>query len=283
MSFVPYSETVAASDGQARRWMLVLHGVFGSAANFRMFCRKLCPLCPGWGFVLVDLRGHARSCGAPGPHSVAAVVDDLLRLEAPGSIEGVMGHSLGGKIALAYAERRAEQLQQVWVLDSRPGRREDPSGLLPTRVLGMLQSLPPRFDERAAFVDEVVARGYGRNVALWLAMNLRLQSSGGYALQYDLESIEELLNDYFRRDLWSELQTHRLGRKLHLVVAENSDVVGSDDRRRMQALSRDREDLQLHMVAKAGHWLHVDAPDALRDVLVAGLNPSGRGAGQAPD
>ena len=124
MTFVPFHETVVAADAQPRAWLLVLHGVFGSAANWRMFARRLAAERPDWGFLLADLRGHNRSLGAPGPHRLDSMAADLLHLEAPqGEIRGVMGHSLGGKVALAYAAKRGGELDQLWMLDSRPGTR----------------------------------------------------------------------------------------------------------------------------------------------------------------
>ena len=138
----------------------------------------------------------------------------------------------------------------------------------------MLKSLPEAFPDRAAFVTAVMQQGYDRNVALWLSMNLRAEDSHRYTLQYDLKAIEELLDDYFQRDFWAELETPSAGRQMHFVVAEKSDVVDEGDRRRLRDISAGRTDMHLHFLADAGHWLHVDAPDALRALLVTGLSGS---------
>ena len=116
--------TAVAPGGPApSRWMLVLHGILGSGANFRGFARRLAASAPGWGFVLVDLRMHGQSQGAPPPHTLAAAAADLRRLgEHLGlPIAGVMGHSFGGKVALAYTAASGRELEQTWVLDASPG------------------------------------------------------------------------------------------------------------------------------------------------------------------
>jgi len=112
--------------GEPQRWAFVLHGVFGRGANWRLFSRRLAEARDDWGFVLVDLRGHGGSCGAPPPHDLVTTAADLGRLEAsvPGPVRGVLGHSLGGKVALQYASTKLGELDQVWVLDSRPGTHE---------------------------------------------------------------------------------------------------------------------------------------------------------------
>ena len=60
-AFVPHHELIAAPGVTPQRYLLVLHGVFGSGANWRMFMRKLVARCPQWGAALVDVRGHGRS------------------------------------------------------------------------------------------------------------------------------------------------------------------------------------------------------------------------------
>ena len=105
---------VASADGAAPpdRWLLVLHGILGSGSNFRSFARRVATACPTWGFVICDLRAHGLSQGARPPHTIDAAAEDLVRLEARLAAEGqmvagVLGHSFGGKVAIAYAARRA--------------------------------------------------------------------------------------------------------------------------------------------------------------------------------
>ena len=216
MAFTPHVELV--SQANPTRWMLVLHGVFGSGANWRLFCKKLVQQPIDWGFALVDLRGHNRSLGAARPHRVHTAAADLLNVTLPGPVAGVMGHSLGGKIALAYASQRRGDLEQVWILDSRPGTRDDTSEVLPPKVLAMLRALPPRFADRQRFVQAVVEAGYAKPIAMWLAMNVRRESDGSYQLALELDLIAELLDDYFTCDLWPELEADVAGRQLHRVA-----------------------------------------------------------------
>src|ERR1700679_538748 len=119
-SFVPSHARVTAPGAEPSRWMLVLHGILGSGANFRSFARRLAAARPDWGFVLVDLRMHGQSQEAPPPHTLAAAAEDLVRLgvELALPIAGVMGHSFGGKVALAYTGAAPRELEQVWVLDA---------------------------------------------------------------------------------------------------------------------------------------------------------------------
>ncbi len=255
-----HSERIMAPDATPARWLLVLHGVFGSGANWRLFMRALSREVPACGFVLVDLRGHAGSAfGAPPPHDIASAARDLLAFEG---IDGVVGHSLGGKVALAYAALRADALDQVWVLDTQPGARATRDG--PTdKVLSLLASLPETFDDRAAFVRAVEAGGQPRAIAQWLAMNLRREGEV-YRLQLDLTAIGDLLTDHFRQDLWPEIERPDRRRALHLVVGRRSFVWQPGDDARLQRVAGPR--VHVHTL-DAGHWVHTDAPDALQALM----------------
>ncbi|MSP25110.1 MAG: alpha/beta hydrolase [Myxococcales bacterium] len=274
-------EVVCAAAAVPLRYALVLHGVFGSAANWRLFARKLALRCPSWGFLLADLRGHGRSLGLAAPHAVADAARDLLRLEhaelgIDGPIDGVIGHSLGGKIALAYAGMRPDALAQVWLLDSQPSadaatRSDDDGSATPRRVLAALEALPPRFAARAEFDAALAARGFAPDVIAWLRMNVR-RDGGGYVLGLDLLTIRALLADYFRLDLSTELGRVDARRELHVVVAGRSAVWSAPARARLAALAQSRPRVFAHTLADAGHWLHVDAPEPLLELMAAAFS-----------
>jgi pimeloyl-ACP methyl ester carboxylesterase len=261
-------EAIESAPGSARRWALVLHGVFGSGSNWRLFMRKLAAARPEWGFALVDLRGHARSPAGHAPHTVAAVAADLRALEArlDGPVRGVVGHSLGGKIALAYAALRPGELDRVWVLDSHPGVRDDPADVPTMKVLELLERLPARFDSRPAFVHAVQQAGQSRMLASWLAMNVR-RGDDGHRLQLALPVVRAILEDYFRDDRWGEIERRDAMRELHLVVGGRSFVIDGATRERLAAIASDVPSVHQHVLEQAGHWLHVDAGHALLQMM----------------
>jgi esterase len=263
-SFAPHAVEVAPEAGEPRGWLLFLHGILGSGSNWRTIARRLVADRPEWGALLVDLRMHGRSQGAPPPHTIDAAADDLVRLVARRHlpVAGVVGHSFGGKVALAL--RGKLELPEYWILDSTPGARPEPKSDPDSaeHVLDALRGLPPSFPERAAFVAAMTGAGFSRALADWLAMNLE-PADGAYRLRLDLDAVGDLLADYYRRDLWSALESGPGA--LHLVVARRSRALDDADRRRAAALP-----IALHTI-DAGHWLHMEAPDALIALLSAGL------------
>ncbi|WP_437277772.1 alpha/beta hydrolase [Sorangium sp. So ce375] len=288
--FVPHHALVSAPSAAPARWMLVLHGIFGSGANWRTFIRRLAEAqaesgAPGlsarpWGFILVDLRAHGMSQSPPAPHTIAAAAEDLLRLgDRLGlDIHGVMGHSFGGKVALAYLERRPAGIERAFLLDADPSAKPaGESGSESPGVLEVLRAIPQPIPSREAFLDAVQAAGFSRAIAEWLAMNVRREGDG-FRIRLDLDILNELLTDYFARDLWHVLEDPpaQAGpgveqRRIHVVLGGRSASISPASRDRFEALPARAPWVSVHVLPRAGHWLQVDDPDGLFDVIRAAL------------
>ncbi len=277
-NFLVHHALICGGSSKPARWMLVLHGIFGSGSNFRTIAKALCERCPSWGFILADLRCHGQSQGAPPPHSVASAAQDLLNLNAvlPARPDGVMGHSFGGKVALAYADLCSAQtggLSHVIVLDSSAGANV--SGLGRSQgmaVLQMLEQLEMPIVSREFFIAFVRSHGYSKAIADWLAMNVR-RAGDGLRLRADLPSIRALLEDYFALDLWPVIE-NRKAKRFDIVLGANSTALSEQDRHHFEMLSHVDSAFHLHMLANAGHWLHADNPEGLLDILAKALNAS---------
>lgn len=280
--FVPHHSFVTAPGAAPAQWMLVLHGIYGSGANWRTFAGKLAERQPDWGLVLVDLRMHGRSQDAPPPHTVAAAAADLGALRevlAQGGkvVRAIAGHSFGGKVALAYrASPAGDALAHTWVFDASPTAfpaAMDSTSNTVIQVLRMLAALPPRFASRSAFVAHVTGQGFAPMLANWLAMNLDAapadDASGGYVMRLDPAVMEALLRDFHGFDAWPALAG---GPGIaHMIIAGASNTVGAADRRHIDALIAGGAAITVELIPGASHWLHIDALDTLIDLVASAL------------
>src|SRR5690606_21983893 len=140
--------------------------------------------------------------GLAGPRTVAAAGADLVAVadavieQRGGRVAGVLGHSFGGKVAIAAAEQlRAEghALEELWIIDAPPGPRTQPRDRTTDRVFELLERLPDRFASRSEFIEAVVAGGVVRSVAQWLATNL-IEVDDGWRFGLELERLRALLD-----------------------------------------------------------------------------------------
>ncbi len=261
------------ADG-APHTAFILHGILGSKENWRRFAERLTARLPNWRFVLVDLRNHGDSGRAPSPNTLDACAADLEQLvefiEARPA--AVIGHSFGGKVALTYAASQPS-LAGVWVLDSDMGLSEGgPAGEVEA-VIAALEQVEIPVASRQTLVDTLTTSGLSHTLALWMTTNLR-PAEGGLDWRFDLSNVKEMLADYRRTDMWPFLESD--GRPdVTLVVAESSNSWTPDCRQRAGDLDQVGS-LTLRILPDAGHWLHVDNPKGLTEILVEGLDSVGR-------
>lgn len=268
---------VLPEDGSPpSRWLVFLHGILGSGSNWRTFAKQVVQAMPGTGAVLVDLRLHGESLGLPPPHTVAHAAEDVVELvrsletSHPGSrVEAVLGHSFGGKVALAVAAAMKGELAHVVVMDSTPSARPDRRGSEDTQhIVDLLRELPESFPDRDTFLAWIQGRGVSRPTAMWLAMNVKpVPNTTTYVFRLDIAGIRALLDDYFEQDLWSVIETPPGRMRVHVIVGGRSTIVDEADRARAARAERATFDV----LEGAGHWVHVDAPDALREVVLRHL------------
>ena len=264
----------AIDDTQTSRQSLVfLHGILGRRINFRSIAKRWLQDKHNAQAILIDLRHHGDSLHMPGENTIEQTAKDVLDLLAQLNIHqpSILGHSFGGKIALKcclLSHQQDTPLPTAFILDSAPGTvqhtaRQD----FTMNVLRTLRSSPNRFVDRDDFIQQLMSQGLAQSTAMWLAMNLKRQDDGSRVFPINLVAIEKLLQSYFTTDLWPALSTLSQT-QLHLVIAENSEVYSNEERDRARQLAATHEHITTHMIADAGHWLHVDAPDAIHRLLV---------------
>ena len=268
---VLHYEVVARAGVTPTHWLACTHGIFGSGSNWRSVARKFLDAAPTWGAVLIDLRGHGKSPSGSEPHTLAAcaldLVETLQQLREQGmKIEALSAHSFGGKVALALSGIASDQLPPLhrFILDSTPSARPNawhpPLHSVPT-VLLLLESLPPTWPTRDAFVAAIVDAGQPLAIAQWLGLSVQ-RVDEHYALRLDLAVVRALLDDYFAQDFWSHLVDDRA--PIDFVVASRGNTVSDTELARLGVAPG-----HVHtVVLDAGHWLHVDAPGPLVAHLV---------------
>ena len=273
MPFVPAHTLVG--DSAAPKLALLLHGALGSGTNLRSLASKLAKLRPEYRFCLVDLRHHGQSQGAPPPNTLEACAHDLEALVAAlgQEPEVIAGHSFGGKTALMYSALFPGRTRQLWILDSNPGAQEPTAANEVIRVIQAVRSTTTPAADRALVVQELTQQGLSGGTANWLATNLE-RGPQGFVWRFNLDAIYELMLDYFRVDLWSVLESGTADSDFRVVVAERSDRWAPENRARLATMLetvRERGTVSLHIVPNAGHWLHVDNPAFLLDLISQNL------------
>jgi pimeloyl-ACP methyl ester carboxylesterase len=249
--------------GEQGTWVVFCHGLFGQGKNWTQIAKIVAQR---HRVLLLDMPQHGQSAWSPhfdyldAADQVAAAISEA----ADGETVAVVGHSMGGKIAMALALRHPEQVERLCVVDvapvAYPSGREFVGYVHAMRGLD-LAVLATRADADAALADAVpnqVVRGF-------LLQNLRRSPDGqGWAWQPNLEVIEDDLDVItgWPGDRLSGLPPYD-GRVLW-VRGERSEHVGDEHGEDMSAMF---PRLRRVTIKGAGHWVHSEQPESFLAVL----------------
>jgi pimeloyl-ACP methyl ester carboxylesterase len=227
---------------------LVLHGLFGSGSNWKRQARDLAKR---YRVLLPDLRNHGRSPHAPSMDNriLADDVVDLLDAEGLGKI-ALIGHSMGGKVAMTLALTRPERVAAVVVADVAPvAYAQHLRGYVEAMRGLRLAATNSRAEADQALASTVAET----SVRQFLLTNLERHAEG-YRWRIPLAILADqmpLLEGF------PKLATNFPGPVLFVHGGRSHYVTEAHH----QIIRRLFPRAELACIAEAGHWLHVEAPE----------------------
>lgn len=230
--------------------LLILHGLFGNLKNWHTHARQLQAR---FRVISVDLRNHGESPHVDSmsyPEMAADVIALLDRLEL--GTARLLGHSMGGKVAMELALHHAERVSALLVADIAPIAYSLTRGDHENVFAGLLAVEPEQLKSRSE-ADAVLAEHIDEpGVRQFLLGNLTPLEQGGYRWRFNLEVLNA---DY--RNLREAVQGEPYeGPALFVKGAESNyiqDVDWPEIRRLFPAA-------KLRIIADTGHWLHAERP-----------------------
>lgn len=231
--------------------VVVLHGLFGSSRNWQALAKRLARHAP---IHCLDLRNHGDSPQSEAMDLPAMAADVAAYVERlGGGAVSLLGHSLGGKVAMTLALTEPWQIEHLLVLDIAPvsyARNFHP--YLEAMRAVPLHLLTQRSDADLAMETEVP----DPKIRSFLLRNL-VETEDGWAWRCHLDAIARALPDLLSFPAFpNDIQF--AGPTLFLRGAL-SDYVTPDH---AEAIERLFPNAVHDVVAGAGHWVHADKPEA---------------------
>ena len=244
--------------GEGQRPTVLLHGFLGTGRNLRSLAVAWSQADTSRRFLLPDLTGHGASPRLPPGATLSTLAADVVETARAAGLVGpleLVGHSLGGRVSLAASLRAPGDVASVALLDIAPS--SIPTALSESgKVMEKLRDAPPSAPDRRAMRAELMGRGLSGHLSDWLLMNLESVPEGGVRWRFDRESLAEFHGRVNGEDLWAALT--RPGAKVRCIRGGRAHYVSDEDMARMESLG-----CPVATLPEAGHFVHVDAPDAL--------------------
>ncbi|TFV67892.1 UNVERIFIED_ORG: alpha/beta fold hydrolase [Bacillus sp. AZ43] len=258
--------------GDAGPRVVFVHGLFGQGKNWTTIAKGLAD---GHRVTLVDLPNHGHS---PWTDRVDYLdMAELLaaELESFGEPVTLVGHSMGGKVAMQLALRRPELLRALVVVDIAPveyplqgGRTDDPdeeaspfAAFIAAMRAMDLDTLTSRQDADAALAEAVPSRMV-RSFLLQSLVREGLGDDGGWRWRLNLELLERDLGEL--RGFPDPPPGATFDGPVLWIAGANSTYVLDEDRPHMDALF---PATRLVRIKNAGHWVHSEQPEVFLETL----------------
>ncbi len=238
--------------------VLILHGLFGSNANWRTIAGHLSAFCEVF---CLDLRNHGRSPWHDQmDYSVMAA--DVARFIADHGLHRptLLGHSMGGKAAMMLAQNHDVELAKLIVVDIaplayRPARHlelMDAMAALDLVALNLASADRRQID--AALAKQITDSATRQ----FLAQNLIKASTkdgGGYRWRLNLAAIRRNLG------VLAGYDNRRVAAIETLFIAgADSDYLPPTGHHEVYARF---PNARIEIIKNAGHWLHAQHPERL--------------------
>ncbi|MBK8442777.1 MAG: alpha/beta fold hydrolase [Sphingobacteriales bacterium] len=243
-----------------RGHLIILHGLLGMLDNWQLITKDIAAA--GFCVWAVDLRNHGKS-----PHSEemtqAAMAHDIWELMQAQQIPkaALLGHSMGGKVAMLFAVHYPEYTQALIVADIAPKPYPDRHDYVFKALLSVdLAQLTQRKAAEAQLQQYIT----NTDELLFLLKNLERTPQDNYRWKANVP----LLQKEYRNIVENPLSPYdEYGGAVLFIKGGNSAqyIVAEED---MPVILHHFPRAELVEVAGASHWVHADAPQIFTQVVL---------------
>ena len=243
--------------------LIILHGFLGASDNWRAMSKRLADQCKVYS---LDLRNHGAS-----PHSpvmdYAAMADDVREFFASENIDRahLLGHSMGGKVAMQFALDNASVIDGLVVVDIAP--KAYPPAHRP--LLAALKALDLANCKSYSDADRALAGNIPEpRLRQFLITNLARGTDGMFHWRIGLA---EIIANY---DALTEAVSadSAVATRTCFIRAGRSNFIADDD---LPAIRERFPNAVVVTIADAGHWVHIDAADEFFRIVSGFLRAGG--------
>ncbi len=239
--------------------VIILHGLYGASDNWVRIAKGINQ---DYSVYLPDHRNHGNS-----PHSnefnYDVLVEDLNNFINENKIENpiLIGHSMGGKVAMNYNNKYAKKLKKLIIIDIAP---KNYSNKIKTdfhkQILETISQLDlTNYKNRAELKDEVEKLVSEKRHLHLILKNIR-RTETAFEWKMNIKAISAELNNILNETFTNKLTSTISKIETLFIKGENSDYLQEED---FNIIRRIYPNAQFVTIENSTHWLHAEQPEML--------------------
>ena len=235
--------------------LMILHGLFGFSDNWQTHAKKLSEY---YRVILVDLRNHGRSDWSD-DFSYDLMADDVHELIQELKLEDLIlvGHSMGGKVAMRLAQKYEDSIEKLVVVDI--GMKEYP--MHHEHILAGIHSVEVHNITSRRQAEKDLSEYIDSNgIRQFLLKNLYWIEKDKIAWRMNVPVLEKEMPNILASLPSVEVMTPTL-----FIRGELSNYILDED---VSLLEENFPDSEVATIENAGHWVHAESPDEFIETLL---------------
>lgn len=234
---------------------VILHGLFGNSDNWQTHGKRLSEY---YRVIMVDLRNHGHSDWSD-DFSYELMAGDLKELFDDLKLEEVilLGHSMGGKAAMLFAQNHPELLEKLIIVDmgikSYPPHHQQILKALNTLDLSTIENRSQAEQHLSKYIDS-------EGVKQFLLKNIYWIEKGKMAWRMNTPVLEKEMDN-----ILAALEPKECFVQTLFIRGGLSNYILDED---LSELEDAFPDSELITIPDAGHWVHAEQPDLFIDAVL---------------
>lgn len=250
--------------------IIILHGLYGCSDNWMSIARELSS---GYTVYSLDLRNHGKSPHHK-EHTYRAMTEDVAEWmeqeRIPQSV--VLGHSMGGKVAVWLAATHPEKVSALILVDIAPvpyasTQQFSPHVVEHLNVINALTVLDVEHLRSRHEADRALSQSIPDvRMRQFLLKNLQRNEQGCFYWSINLKALRRSLPE-----ILGGMDSLNLGTSKYItnipslcIRGEKSSYVGPDEQVFLQKVI---PGIKIVTIPDAGHWVHAEQPAAFLNIV----------------
>lgn len=254
-----------SSSSEQQTPLFILHGLLGSMDNWRSQAKRLSSSRP---VITLDLRNHGDSAHTEGM-SYREMSEDITKVAQHLNINNfdLLGHSMGGKVAMTLALTNKNLVRQLIIVDIAPKTYP----LWHQKILQGLLSVPfETLLSRQEINDYLSTWIEDRTERAFMLKNLkRIPSSQNHQTFKWRCNIPEISKHYLKIAGFNET-SHQYPNQTLFIRGENSPYIQPSDHSIILSLFPNAE---IASIQDSGHLPHFEQADSFYEIATTFLSP----------
>ena len=238
--------------------VIILHGLFGMSDHWVILAKQLAK---AFKVFIPDLRNHGRS-----PHNnefdYITLQNDLNEFINDQNLNEVIliGHSMGGKVAMYYALNNQETVKKLIILDISPVSKAPSPEII--QIIEAIKTINTGgLNSREEIKQQLSYIIKKREIVEFLLKNIRREENNTFSWKFNIGAILNSLKK-ISEGIDSDAQ---FSNPCLFISGGKSEYINGEN---IYRIFHNFPEARIDIINNAGHWLHVDAPEELLKIVM---------------